>query len=266
VPESFEKATALERVAENEHRYVLPDGWQQGRGAFGGLVLGTLMDAMASREPDAARAARAFTGDLCGPALAQESRVVTRVLRRGNNQTNLAATLEQGGAVVAHATCVLAAPRKVRPVPRFVLAPPVRAAYEVTEPAILPPSTTPVFTQHYEYRVDNGLPFRAGPEALVTGWIKERVPLTRVTAASLLGRLDAFWPAIFAVEETPRPIATVSFLAEILCDPSTLDPAAPLYYRARVVAQAGGYFVEMRELWDGDAPVALNQQSLALLG
>src|SRR5271170_5876695 len=93
-PQSFERAIALERVAENEHRAVVPDGWQQGRGAFGGLVLGTLMEAMASREPDPARAVRAFTGDLCGPALTEASRVVTRVLRRGNNQTNVAATME----------------------------------------------------------------------------------------------------------------------------------------------------------------------------
>jgi hypothetical protein len=61
-------------------------------------------------------------------------------------------------------------------------------------------------------------------------------------------------------------MATVSFLAELLCDPVTLDPSEPLFYRARVVAQAGGYFVEMRELWRGDEPVALNQQSFAMLG
>jgi hypothetical protein len=263
---SFEKASALERVGEDEHRLVLPDGWQQGRGAFGGLVLGILMEAMTSRESDPTRAARAFTGDLCGPALAKESRVVTRVLRRGNNQTNVAATLEQDGAVVAHATCVLASPRKVKPPPRFVLEPPARVPFEEVPPIVLAPSTTPVFTQHYEYRVTAGAPFRGASDARVTGWIRERTPLSRVTASSLLGRLDAFWPALLAVEASPRPIATVSFLAEILCDPSTLDPAAPLFYRARVVAESAGYFVEMRELWNGDVPVALTQQSLAMLG
>jgi hypothetical protein len=86
-----------------------------------------------------------------------------------------------------------------------------------------------------------------------------------VTASSLIARLDAHWPALLAVETTPRPVATVSFMAEFLCDPSTLDPAAPLFYRARVVAEAAGYFVEMRELWNGDVPVALNQQSLAMV-
>lgn len=55
-------------------------------------------------------------------------------------------------------------------------------------------------------------------------------------------------------------------MAEILCDPGTLDPLLPLFYRARVVAQTGGYFVEMRQLWSGDTPVALNQQSMAMLG
>jgi hypothetical protein len=266
MPSSFEKAIALERVEDDVHRLVIPDGWQQGRGAFGGLVLGILMEAMTSRESAPIRAARAFTGDLCGPALAEESRITTRILRRGNNQTNVAATLEQDGSVVAHATCVLAAPRKVRPPPAFVLEPPARVPYASVEPLVLPPSESPVFTQHYEYRVITGQPFRAAADAVVTGWLKERVPLSRVTASSLLGRLDAFWPAIFAVESAPRPIATVSFLAEILCDPSTLDPAAPLFYRARVVAQSAGYFVEMRELWSGDVPVALNQQSLAMLG
>ena len=264
--DSFEDAIALERTGENEHRLVIPEGWQQGRGAFGGLVLGILMEAMRSAEPDTVRAARAFTGDLCGPALPVESRVVTRVLRRGNNQTNVAATLEQVGGVVAHATCVLASPRKVRPVPRFAFEPPVRIPYAEVPVTVLSPLRTPVFTQHYEYRVTSGPAFAGGTDALVTGWIKERVPLKQVTASALLGRLDSFWPALFAVETAPRPIATVSFLAEILCDPATLDPEEPLFYRARVVAEAGGYFVEMRELWSGDRVVALNQQSLAMLG
>jgi len=261
--DSFERAIALTRVAEDEHRLVLPDGWQQGRGAFGGLVLGILMEAMGSREPDPARAARAFTGDLCGPALPMVSRVRTRVLRRGNNQTNVAATLEQDGAVVAHATCLLAAPRKVSPPPRFVLEPPLRAPYESVEPMLSAPGLD--FTQHYEYRVTAGHLLQGAPEALVTGWLRERIPLSRVTASSLIARLDAHWPALLAVETTPRPVATVSFMAEFLCDPSTLDPAAPLFYRARVVAEAAGYFVEMRELWNGDVPVALNQQSLAMV-
>ncbi len=266
MPDSFEKTIALERVSENEHRLVFPDGWQQGRGAFGGLVLGAMMEAMTAAEPDAARTARAFTGDLCGPALPVETRIVTRVLRRGNNQSNVSAILEQDGAVVAHASCILAVPRKIRPPPHLTMEPPKRIPYEDVPVAPVRAPLGPRFAQHYEYRPIAGLPFASSPEALVLGWVKEQVPLTRMTAAALLGRLDAYWPGVFALEGSPRPIATVSFLAEILCDPATLDPLLPLFYRARVVAEGGGYFVEMRELWNGDQPVALNQQSLAMLG
>lgn len=260
---SFEEAIALERTSDDAHRLVVPDGWQQGRGAFGGLVLGALMDAMTTREPDASRSARAFLGELCGPALPAPSRVVTRVLRRGSNQTNVAATLEQDGAVVAHASCVLASARKVS-APRIALDPPQRLPYEDARELTIPDG--PAFAKHYEYRPTGALPFTRGAEPIVTGWVKERAPLTRMTAAAILGRLDAYWPGVFSIEAAPRPLATVSFMAELLRDPSTLDPRAPLFYRGRVVAESGGYFVEMRELWSGDEPVAFNQQSFAILG
>ena len=266
MPQSFDTAITLERVSENEHVFLLPDGWQQGRGAFGGLVLGALMKAMASREPDEARLARAFTGDLCGPALPRESRIVSRVLRRGNNQTNLSASLEQDGAVVAVATCVLGAARKIASPPRLTFEPPRRVPYDQARPLPENMPRRPSFTQHYEYRPTTGGLDGGGAEALLEGWVKERVPLAKVTAAALLGRLDAHWPALFSLASGFRPVATVSFLAEMLCDPATLDPAMPLFYRARAVAQHGGYFVEMRELWNGGDLVALNQQSFAMLG
>jgi Thioesterase-like superfamily len=266
MPQSFDTAITLERVSEDEHVFVVPDGWQQGRGAFGGLVLGALMKAMASREPDAARLARAFTGDLCGPALPRESRIVSRVLRRGNNQTNVSASLEQDGAVVAVATCVLGAARRIAPPPSLTFDPPHRIPYEQVRALPEDMPGRPSFTQHYEYRPTTGGLDGGGAEAILEGWLKERVPLAKVTAASLLGRLDAHWPALFSLASGARPVATVSFLAELLCDPATLDPTLPLFYRARAVAQQGGYFVEMRELWNGDEPVALNQQSFAMLG
>jgi hypothetical protein len=208
---------------------------------------------------------RAFSGDLCGPALPMESRIVSRVLRRGSNQTNVTALLEQA-AVVAIATCVLAAPRKIATPPRLTLDPPRPVPYARAAALAEAPMDAARFAQHYEFRPTSGAPSHPGSEAVVHGWVKERVALTRMTAAALLGRLDAYWPAIFSLESAPRPAATVSFLAELLCDPTTLDPSEPLFYRARAVAEDGGYFIEMRELWNGDQPVAYNQQSFAMLG
>src|SRR6516162_3320175 len=103
----FEAATAVERVGEHTFRSIVPDGWQQGRGAFGGLVLGSLLRAMLRSESDPERAARTLAGDICGPVLPGPTEIHVRVLRRGSNQSNLAAELTQGGAVLATATAVL---------------------------------------------------------------------------------------------------------------------------------------------------------------
>jgi hypothetical protein len=259
--DSFERVLHLARVSDGEHELIVPDGWQQGRGAFGGLVLAASLSAMVADEPDAARVPRAFLGEICAPVLPIASRLQTRALRRGRNQSNLACTFMQDGQVVAHASAVLASARRTAAAPRLSLPPPERGRFEDVPVAPIGPPHGPAFASHYEYR----LTFSGAGDGTVTGWVRERVALEKVTHAVLLARLDAFWPALFTLETTPRPAATVSFMAEFLIDPAQLDPARPLYYRARSLAESGGYFVELRELWDGDRPVAFNQQSFAIL-
>ncbi len=261
----FDRAIALTRVSADEHELVVHEGWQQGRGAFGGVALGAALDAMVADEPDRARLPRAFQGEICGPVVPGRARLRTRVLRRGNNQSNLACDVVQGDQVVTHASCVLSAARAVKNAPRLTVPPPAPPPF-ADVPVVVPASFGgPVFTQHYEYRSVTPLPRSGEGDGSQVGWIRERVPLPKVTHAVLLARLDAFWPAIFAMEGQFRPIATVSFMAELFVDPSTLDPSEPLHYRARCVAEAGGYVLETRELWRGDEPVAFNQQSIAII-
>src|SRR5262249_29355603 len=103
----FEAATAVEQLGEGTFRAVIPDGWQQGRGAFGGVVLATLLRAILRAEPDRHRAARTLAGDICGPVMPGPADVQIRGLRRGSNQSNFVAELSQGGAVLAIATAAL---------------------------------------------------------------------------------------------------------------------------------------------------------------
>jgi acyl-CoA thioesterase len=265
--ESFEQAIRLTRVSASEHDFAVPDGWQVGRGAFGGLVLGATLAAIVADEPEASRVPRAFLGEVCAPLMPGAARLQTRSLRRGNSQSNIACDLTQGGQVVAHGSAVLATSRKIgEGLPRPPYAVPQAGRFE--DAAVLPfgPPDGPPFFNHYEPRPTSALPFSGRGEGVVTGWIRERVPLTKVTHAAILARLDSYWPVMFTMETRFRPSATVSFMAEFLVDPATLDPALPLFYRARVVAELGGYVVEMRELWNGDQPVAFNQQTFALLG
>jgi acyl-CoA thioesterase superfamily protein/acyl-Coa thioesterase superfamily protein len=262
----FAAASAVTAVGPSDFRAVIPDAWQQGRGAFGGLVLATLLRAIEKSEPDGTRVTRTLTGDLSGPVLPGPVDIQVRSLRRGNNQSNLAAELTQAGVVLATATAVLSPPRlPTRAVPPFVPTAP-GPSQPWSDLALLDVGAPvgPVFTQHYEYR-SLAPAFGGAADASIDGWIRERAPLARLDAPALVGRLDAWWPTLFALDSVPRPMATISFTAEILVDPASLPPAEALRYRARMAALHDGFFVELRELWHGDRVVALNQQTFAIL-
>jgi len=258
---SFVDASAVTLLAPSHYRAVIPDSWQQGRGAFGGLVLGTLLRAIEQAAPG--RPTRTLGGDICGPVLPGPADVRVVELRRGNNQTNLAATLTQGDTVLATATAVLSGPRAVAAPPFVPAPPPAAASWRDVPPIARDSRITPSFAQHYDYR--SSVPAFTRGEPVIDGFIREREPLAQLDAPALVGRLDAWWPTLFSLEGAPRPCATVSFMAEILVDPATLPPAEPLRYRAQLMALHEGFFVELRELWNGERVVALNQQTFAIL-
>lgn len=261
----FARASAVELVGDGVFRAEIPDGWQQGRGAFGGLVLATMLRAIERSEKDGARATRTLSGDLCGPVLPGVAAIRVRELRRGANQSNFTAELVQNGEVQATATAVLSAPRKVTMARPTLDAPAPQdwVALPVLPMGVAP---TPVFTQHYEYRSQQVPPFQGvHPDPTCDGWIRERSTLAALDGPAMIGRLDAWWPTAFGLGTGPRPMATISFTAELLADPASLDPAQPLRYRARMAALHEGFFVELRELWQADRPVALNQQTFVVI-
>jgi hypothetical protein len=263
---AFEEASAVERMDGDVFRARIPEGWQQGRGAFGGLVLGTLLRAMEQCEPDAARSARVLTGELCGAVLPGEAEIHAGLLRRGGRVTYLDAQLRQQGQVMARASAVLASSRDDVVAPALPApAPPAPPPWDRVAPVPVQPPFGPAFARFYEYRPIGPAPFTGGAEPVASGWIREKSRPERLDAAALIGRLDAWWPALFAVSSRPRASATVAFTAELLCDPAALPAGEPLFYRAHVAALREWMFVELRELWHEDRLVAMNQQTFALL-
>lgn len=254
------QASHLEALAPGRFAWQVPDGWQQGRGAFGGLVLAALLRAMEAVEPDRGRVTRSLTGDLCGPVQPGPAELVVEVLRRGNNLSNLDARLIQNGEVQARASAVLSVPRVNVEIPRR--SPPATPHWETLTAVDMRPPIAPVFTAHFEYRPVTAM--FAEPEG-TRGWLLPRTPLVRLDGPALVAMLDAWWPAIFAIEGRPRIVATVSFTAELLRPLESLRPDVPLLHVGRVAAASEGFFVELRELWQGEHLVAMNQQTFAIL-
>ena len=239
--------------------WEVPDGWQQGRGAYGGLSFGALAAAMIQAEPDEDRPLRAFTAELPGPALVGATDIQVTELRRGTGMSTWEATARQVSGICGRATGIFG---RTRPdthpwAPERPVAPP----WTALEPVYIGPPIAPTFARFFEYRPVAGFPFSGGAAPETITWVGPKVRVARIGAVELLAWVDAVWPSSFVVERAPRPIATVSFQAQLF--PVTLDPAEPLLYRARTVASQAGFMLELRELWSPAGElVVLNQQTI----
>ena len=262
---TFAQATAVRALGPNKFEANIPDGWQQGRGAFGGFVLGTLLRAMQTSEEDASRITRTLTGDLCGPVMPGLAQIETVPLRRGHNLSNWQATLQQNGELLATATATLSTARKVTG-PAIAVAPPTPHVVPISEALLIPPNhpVAPPFVQHYSHRNTGPLPMSGHAEARTAGWLRQKHP-TPLDAPAMIGLLDAWWPAMLSCATTPHAMSTVSFAAQIQHPLHTLPPESPLYYTANAVAAHEGFVLELRTLWSGNTPVASNQQTFVVL-
>lgn len=90
-------------------RYLLeiPDQWQQGRGAFGGYVIGSLVRTLELELEGQARGLRSLSAVICGPVMVGPAELRTEVLRAGNAVTSVAIRLEQEGGTQAFGLGVL---------------------------------------------------------------------------------------------------------------------------------------------------------------
>lgn len=265
MPDDFRTASTLVPDGDLRFAWDVPDGWQQGKGAFGGLVIGTLARAMAACEDDPARRLRSISAELCGPMAVGATAIAVTVLRRGRGTTYLEARAAQDGVLIARASGLFGAARPPAAA-RVAVAPPSLPAFETVFAPLMGRPPTPRFTGHYEYRPVSPPPFSGAAEAVAAGWLRERGARdVAVDMPAVIGLLDAWWPCALIVEPAPRAMATVTFTAELLVDPATLDPAQPFAYRAHLGGEGDGYSVELRHLWQGERLVGLNQQIFAAL-
>ena len=263
--DDFALATRVVPAAEGRYQITVPDGWQQGRGAFGGLVLGALARAMLHAEPEAARVLRALTGEIVGPVPPGAAEITVKTLRRGNAVSTWEAWLTQGAEVLARASAVLGRARTADRDGTELTPPAMGAPWSEVPVVPIGPPMGPHFARMYEYRPTDAGPFRGADRSEAAGWVRLRQP-TALGAPEIIGLMDAYWPASFARETAPRPMATVAFTLELLADPSALDVTEPLFYRASAVAAQQGFVVEFRELWTARAElVALNQQTFVII-
>jgi hypothetical protein len=236
-----------------------PEGFMQGRAMFGGLVTGALVNAFEQATPG--RPLRSLTASLCGPVQAGAAQLHLEVLREGSGMTTSTLKLTQHEQVLAHGTAVMGAERIVDR--NYVnLEAPKLTQSALLEPLPVEPPMAPEYAKNFIFKTDCHLPFSEETSGHALGWIEPRVVPQFFDNAFLCYCVDAWWPAAFARESIPRPMATVAFTFE----PFSIPKQLPMLYRSRVVASTGGFTVELRELWSADGTLlALNQQTIAYI-
>ena len=85
----FDQATAVSEIAADVFEWVVPDGWQQGRGAWGGLPIGALIKCVIAAQSgggfgaelnDDQRLVRSLNCQIYAPVLVGAQRVTTALI------------------------------------------------------------------------------------------------------------------------------------------------------------------------------------------
>lgn len=261
---NFAELTTPRLTDDGAFVFDMPDGWQQGRGAFGGIVLAPMVRALAQSLGDAERTLRALTAEIVGPVQPGPTRIDVTLLRAGAGMSTATATLSQSGAALAHAVGIFGRAREGTT--SFAPAPPALPSWREVAQTPFDAAFAPRFAQHFDFRLLGALPFAGAAEPVTHGWVRLRDPGPLRDDAYVVALADAWFPSAFVSEKAPRPMATVAFTLEVLGTLEGVDPAAPLYHRGRSVAGRDGYVVDFRELWGEDGRlVALNQQTFVVV-
>lgn len=249
--------------AESQWQWDVPETWEQGRGAWGGLVTTALGRVIEDCAATAERTLRSLSAHIFAPVIAEEASLTTRILRTGSNTQMVAVDLEQGGETRAHAIGVVASDRPLNiALTGANVAPPVPSWDELTS---IDFDFGPSFAHHFDYRLIHGIPFTSeGGDIL--GYVRIKEPTDSFDASSLIGLVDAYWPSTYTQVQGFRPAATMTFEAHLLIDPNSVSPSEHFLYRGRTVGAGDGYASETRELWTQDGRLAVfNSQLVAII-
>lgn len=260
-----------ESSSPGERTWQVPDQWQQGRGAFGGLVVGALVRALEDERVDlegsAEQSLRSLTATLCGPVMPGPAQLKIEALRVGSGTSTFAISIIQEDELRAHAVALFGRARMAsggtwqdEPVPPL-------SDWRALDVIPIGPPLGPVFARHFEYRPVGLLPF-GGPTQprQAQGWIRARHPGATRDAAYLAGLIDCWWPATYTSMSQPRPMATVTYTLEIIDQWGEVALDESLFYSAHAPVSTDGYTVEFRQLWSPDGRLlALNQQTIAII-
>ncbi|QQN75363.1 thioesterase family protein [Croceicoccus sp. YJ47] len=236
---------------------AVPEGWTQGRTAYGGLSTAAAYCAARSAGPDLPplRSAQiAFAGPISGTVRAE-----ARMLRRGRSSAFVTADLHSGDAAAWHGTFLFTATRDSSVLLKSASAPFVVPPEEA-------PATrrqhAPAFTQHFDYA--DASPGKDGTEPMLRHWVRLRDRGGLDPFAELLLVGDALPPGALTLMKEPGPVSSAMWSIDLLVsEPRTRDGWWLL--ETRTDQAEGGMSTQSMAIWNADGePVAIGSQTVSI--
>ncbi len=242
----------------------VPEGWRQGRTAYGGITAGLALTAASLEFPDLPPLRSMllnFTGPVFGNPILR-----TVCLRQGKSVTTVQVTVYSEGKVAAQVIFTFGGSRQSS----LAIAGPSKtldrspAEYEEFAPARIA-KFVPEFLQNFDVRLVAGSRSVSGAdEGYVRVVARHKDVDSRTGVDSLVAIADVLPPAAFTMARQVAPVSSVTWILNMLTDdPLTSD--GWWHIDSRMTAAQDGYSSQQMNVWSIDGTlVAEGMQSVAL--
>jgi acyl-CoA thioesterase len=208
--------SALLSSFDSERGLDLPDGWRQGRTAYGGILtalgVAAAMKAHHGQMPPLRSAQMAFIGPAVG-----RLQFKPQLLREGKSVVNVGVDVIADGELAARLTLVFGRARDSAIAHEFGGFPAVAGPEACREFNMGATPFAPAFTQNFQMRPAGGaLPLSgaAHPELLI--WMRHVDASGVDPAVALVAMADALPPAAFTSFSAVAPISSINWSFELL--------------------------------------------------
>ena len=235
-----------------------PDGWTQGRTAYGGLT-GALMLAAVHDAHEDLPPLRTIQINFVGPASGR-LKVSSELLRRGKNTVTIEAQLTGDDALAGRAIFTFGINRDMALQAHY----PVRD--DVSAPEQLPTlawnDRVPVFIKHFEARaLKLSMPMTGAAEAHNLIWFRHKDEHARDGIVPLIALGDAPPPAVLGMMKSVRGISSMNWNINMLVDaPQTRDGWWLLNTFSKHASN--GYASQIMHVWNADGTRIMDAMQL----
>ena len=261
--------SAFKSIADNMskggkgYQAVIPDGWRQGRTAYGGLTTGLAIEAARRAFPDLPPL-RSAQINFVGP-VTDDPVFISTLLRQGRNVTSVRTDAVCGDKIVASAIFIFGASRQSD------------LSQTLSAPSSPDPDTcdsffTPImakfapgFTQNFDIRlIDGARPISGAEQPYIRCWARHTDKASQTGEASFMTLGDVLPPACMPTFKRTGPVSSVNWHMNILVDDLVTEHGW-WQIETRQTATEGGYSSQIMRFWNRAGELAAEgMQSVAI--